>query len=91
MLEGKRLGRNLYWGKPQTFWKHKNWKQVTEVKETKYPKLGKWWLINDFFSGTEVDGKTIPVPGTELSAKFLLLQNACKRSPSKVFLNGILK
>lgn len=47
------------------------------MKETKYPKPGKWWLINDFFSGTEVNGKTNRVPGTELSVKFLLLQNEC--------------
>lgn len=30
-------------------------------------------------SGTEVNVKTIPVPGTELSAKFLLLQMHPKR------------
>lgn len=37
------------------------------MKETKYPKL-------TCSSGTEVNGKTIPAPGTELSAKFLFLQ-----------------
>lgn len=42
-------------------------------------------------SGTEVNGETIPAPGTELIAKFLFLQMHPKGFLPSFFFSGILK
>lgn len=53
-------------GKTPNFLKHKNWKQVTCMKETKSRE--QWWIINDLLHlSLEVNAKTLPAAGIDLS------------------------